>query len=44
MDAELAIVWDTNAAVTITSHEGDSETAMLPAGRIAGLLAAGGAS
>jgi CubicO group peptidase (beta-lactamase class C family) len=40
MSADLAIVWETGAAVAITSNEGDSSTAMLFAERIADLLAA----
>lgn len=40
MDANLAMVWDTNAAVAITSNEGDSQTAMMFAETIADLLAA----
>ncbi|HVT31819.1 MAG TPA: serine hydrolase domain-containing protein, partial [Rhodanobacteraceae bacterium] len=40
MSADLAIVWETKAAVAITSNEGDSSTAMLLAERIADLLAA----
>ena len=43
MDANLAIVWETNAAVAITSNEGDSQTAMMLAEAIADLLAAEGA-
>ncbi len=43
MDANLAMVWETNAAVAITSNEGDSQTAMMLAETIADLLAAEGA-
>lgn len=43
MDANLAMVWETNAAVAITSNEGDSQTAMMFAETIADLLAAEGA-
>jgi CubicO group peptidase (beta-lactamase class C family) len=42
MDADLAMVWETNAAVAITSNEGDSQTAMMLAETIADLLAADG--
>jgi CubicO group peptidase (beta-lactamase class C family) len=40
MNADLAIVWETNATVAITSNEGDSSTALLLAENIADLLAA----
>lgn len=40
MDADLAMVWETGAAVAITSNEGDSQTAMMLAETIADLLAA----
>jgi CubicO group peptidase (beta-lactamase class C family) len=40
MSADLAIVWETKAAVAITSNEGESSTAMLLAEHIADLLAA----
>ena len=43
MDADLAMVWETKAAVAVTSNEGDSQTAMMLAENIADLLAAGGA-
>lgn len=43
MNANLAIVWETNAAVAITSNEGDTQTAMMLAETIADLLAADGA-
>jgi hypothetical protein len=43
MDADLAIVWETGAAVAVTSNEGDSSTPMLLAEHIADLLAAEGA-
>ncbi|MEI9996459.1 MAG: serine hydrolase domain-containing protein [Rhizomicrobium sp.] len=43
MNADLAIVWETGAAVAVTSNEGDSQTAMLLAERVADLLAAEGA-
>jgi len=43
MDADLAMVWETNAAVAVTSNEGDSQTAMMLAENIADLLAAEGA-
>jgi hypothetical protein len=36
------MVWETNAAVAITSNEGDSQTAMMLAETIADLLAADG--
>lgn len=41
MSANLAMVWESGAAVAITSNEGDSMTAMLLSERIADLLAAG---
>lgn len=40
MDADLAIVWETGAAVAVTSNEGDTPTAMMLAEHIADLLAA----
>lgn len=40
MSANLAIVWETGAAVAITSNQGDTPTAMLLSERIADLLAA----
>lgn len=43
MDADLAMVWETKAAVAVTSNEGDSQTAMMLAEQIADLLAAEGA-
>jgi CubicO group peptidase (beta-lactamase class C family) len=43
MNANLAIVWETGAAVAVTSNHGDSSTAMLLSERIADLLAAEGA-
>jgi CubicO group peptidase (beta-lactamase class C family) len=43
MDADLAMVWETKAAVAVTSNEGDSQTAMMLAENIADLLAAEGA-
>ncbi|MBS0469553.1 MAG: beta-lactamase family protein [Proteobacteria bacterium] len=43
MSADLAMVWETNGAVAITSNEGETATAMLLAERIADLLAAEGA-
>jgi CubicO group peptidase (beta-lactamase class C family) len=43
MNADLAIVWETGATVAVTSNEGDSQTAMLLAERVADLLAAQGA-
>ncbi len=43
MNADLAMVWETNAAVAVTSNEGESQTAMELAERIADLLAAEGA-
>lgn len=42
MSANLAIVWETGAAVAVTSNQGDSPTAMLLSERIADLLAAQG--
>ena len=42
MSANLAIVWETGAAVAITSNQGDTPTAMLLSERIADLLAAEG--
>ncbi len=42
MSANLAIVWETGAAVAITSNQGDAPTAMLLSERIADLLAAQG--
>jgi D-alanyl-D-alanine carboxypeptidase len=44
MNANLAIVWETGAAVAVTSNHGDSSTAMLLSERIADLLAAEGAT
>lgn len=43
MNANLAIVWETNAAVAVTSNEGESAAAMLLSEKIADLLAAEGA-
>jgi CubicO group peptidase (beta-lactamase class C family) len=43
MNANLAIVWETNAAVAMTSNEGDFATGMLLSEHIADLLAAEGA-
>jgi CubicO group peptidase (beta-lactamase class C family) len=43
MNANLAIVWETKAAVAITSNEGDSSPAMFLSETIADLLAAEGA-
>jgi len=40
MSADLAIVWETGAAVAVTSNEGDSPTALMLAEHIADLLAA----
>jgi CubicO group peptidase (beta-lactamase class C family) len=40
MNADLAMVWETNATVAITSNQGDSSTALLLAENIADLLAA----
>lgn len=42
MNANLAIVWETGAAVAVTSNQGDTPTAMLLSERIADLLAAQG--
>lgn len=39
MDADLAIVWETSAAVAVTSNEGESQTALMLAEHIADLLA-----
>lgn len=39
MSANLAVVWETGAAVAITSNQGDTATAMLLSERIADLLA-----
>lgn len=39
MNANLAMVWETGAAVAITSNQGDTPTAMLLSERIADLLA-----
>lgn len=44
MSANLAIVWETGAAVAVTSNQGDSSTAMLLSERLADLLAAQGAT
>ncbi|MFT3810563.1 MAG: serine hydrolase domain-containing protein [Micropepsaceae bacterium] len=44
MSANLAIVWETGAAVAVTSNQGESATAMLLSERIADLLAAEGAA
>lgn len=44
MDADLAMVWETGAAVAVTSNQGDTPTAMLLAERVADLLAAGAAT
>ncbi|HWA90861.1 MAG TPA: serine hydrolase domain-containing protein [Rhizomicrobium sp.] len=43
MSADLAIVWETDAAIAVTSNEGESQTAMELAERIADLLAIEGA-
>jgi len=43
MNADLAMVWETKAAVAVTSNEGDSQTAMMLAEHVADLLAAEGA-
>lgn len=43
MNANLAIVWETGAAVAITRNQGDTPAAMLLSERIADLLAAKGA-
>ncbi len=40
MNANLALVWETGAAVAVTSNQGDTATAMLLSERIADLLAA----
>jgi D-alanyl-D-alanine carboxypeptidase len=42
MSANLAMVWETGAAVSVTSNQGDTPTAMLLSERIADLLAAQG--
>lgn len=42
MSANLAMVWETGAAVSVTSNQGDTPTAMLLSERIADLLAANG--
>ena len=42
MNANLAMVWETGAAVAVTSNQGDTPTAMLLSERIANLLTAGG--
>ncbi len=42
MSANLAIVWETGAAVAVTSNQGDTPTAMLLSERIADLLATQG--
>ncbi|MEQ1543313.1 MAG: serine hydrolase domain-containing protein [Novosphingobium sp.] len=42
MSANLAVVWETGAAVAVTSNQGDTPTAMLLSERIADLLAASG--
>lgn len=39
MNANLAMVWETGAAVAVTSNQGDTPTAMLLSERIADLLA-----
>lgn len=44
MNANLAIVWETGAAVAVTSNQGDTPTAMLLSERIADLFAAGGST
>lgn len=41
MSANLAMVWETGAAVAVTSNQGDAPTAMLLSERLADLLAAG---
>ena len=41
MSANLAMVWETGAAVAVTSNQGDAPTAMLLSERIADLLATG---
>ena len=43
MNADMAMVWETKAAVAVTSNEGDSQTAMMLAEHVADLLAAEGA-
>ena len=43
MDADLAMVWETGAAVAVTSNEGESPAALMLAEHIADLLAAEGA-
>ena len=43
MDADLAMVWETGAAVAVTSNEGTSPTALMLAEHLAALLAAEGA-
>ncbi|MCY7281682.1 MAG: beta-lactamase family protein [Sphingomonas bacterium] len=40
MNSNLAMVWETGAAVAVTSNQGDTSTAMLLSERIADLLAA----
>lgn len=42
MSANLAMVWETGAAVAVTSNQGDTPTAMLLSERIADLLASQG--
>ena len=42
MNSNLAMVWETGAAVAVTSNQGDTSTAMLLSERIADLLAAKG--
>lgn len=42
MSANLAMVWETGAAVAVTSNQGDTPTAMLLSERLADLLAAQG--
>lgn len=42
MNANLAMVWETGAAVAVTSNQGDAPTAMLLSERIADLLAGQG--
>jgi CubicO group peptidase (beta-lactamase class C family) len=42
MNANLAMVWETGAAVAVTSNQGDTMTAMLLSERIADILAAAG--
>lgn len=41
MSANLALVWETGAAVAVTSNQGDTPTAMLLSERIADIMAAG---